>query len=439
MNRAFLLFVLFLNFVSYVSAQTSNPWRPLREPGCGGWMTSVQVSPHDSRRVLVGGDMLGVGLSTDGGESWTPTFGWKSAEIGDTTFHPTDPKIVFAGTMSGVYRSRDGGETWEECRVGFPPVARYQYSAPVEKVLFDPGQPGQLGQSGSLGRLLAFCGSSRRWGSPGKPLWGTIWESTDLGDSWKPIANLEKNIVSAAFSPDGRTLLACVDGAGVFRSSDGGTTWENSTTGLPHGCVERVVAHAQNSNVFWVSLAACPQNSGEKCLPGGVYMSEDGGRSWVSRSNGLDLHTGDNVHFTASFKAFCGCPADSNVLYTSDMAWNGARIYRTSNGGESWEVVLKPNLNGVERPLKTAYPSGYGVTVLSVDPNDPEVVFGAGSEFIALSRDGGKSWQDGTSVKVGDPDQPTWRGRGYSGLCSSNFVADPYRHGRAVLLAMDAG
>jgi hypothetical protein len=45
-------------------------WTPLYEPGCGGWLTSVAVSPHNPRHVLLGGDMLGIGLSTDGGDSW---------------------------------------------------------------------------------------------------------------------------------------------------------------------------------------------------------------------------------------------------------------------------------------------------------------------------------------------------------------------------------
>src|SRR3972149_924650 len=51
-------------------------WEALYEPGSGGWISSVAVSPHDPKRVLVGGDMLGVGLSEDGGDSWQSTFGF---------------------------------------------------------------------------------------------------------------------------------------------------------------------------------------------------------------------------------------------------------------------------------------------------------------------------------------------------------------------------
>ena len=48
-------------------------WKPLYEPGSGGWMTGMRISPHDSKRILLSGDMLGVGLSTDGGRSWQAT------------------------------------------------------------------------------------------------------------------------------------------------------------------------------------------------------------------------------------------------------------------------------------------------------------------------------------------------------------------------------
>ena len=50
-------------------------WEPLYEPGVGGAIVSVQVSPHDVRHVLAGGDMLGTGVSFDGGETWSPAWG----------------------------------------------------------------------------------------------------------------------------------------------------------------------------------------------------------------------------------------------------------------------------------------------------------------------------------------------------------------------------
>lgn len=418
------------------------PWVPVCEPGCGGWMTSVEVSPHDSRHILVGGDLLSIGLSHNRGETWEPVFGFYSTEIGDTTFHPENPDIIWAGTMSGPYRSTDGGKHWTEMRGGeFPEIAKYHYSAPIEKVLFDPNDSD---------RLLAFGGSSRNWGSPGKnTLWGAVWESRDAGENWKKIASLEKNIVSAAFVPGSSdVLLVAVSGSGIFRSEDGGYTWKSSSEGLPHGNVERVAVHPKNPKICWVSLNSCEQKDAEntentenkprKCLPGGIYKSVDGGKTWMDSSEGLSKRTHENPNLTARYKAFCVAPSNPDVLYTNDSAWDGAKFYRSDDGGKSWRVILQ---HENPKPVQTAYPSGYGVTVLSVNPKNENEVYGAGAEFILASFNGGETWTDLTSVEVevADGTHWTWKGRGYSGLCCIGFRFDPYHDGRSVLLAMDAG
>lgn len=400
-------------------------------------MTSLTVSPFDGKHILVGGDLLSMGLSRDRGESWEPVFGFLSTEIGDAAFHPEQPNVVWVGTMSGPYQSCDGGKTWTEKRGGeFPRIAKHHYSAPIEKILFDPNDSE---------RLLAFGGSSRNWGSPGdSTLWGAVWESRDGGENWKKLSSLGKNIVSAVFaSGSSNVLLAAVSGQGVFRSEDGGKSWESVNSGLPHGNVERVAAHAKDPNIFWVSLNSCPQKNEDgspaKCLPGGVFKSTDGGKTWKDSSNGLSRHASTNPNMTARYKAFCVSPSAPNVLYVNDYAWDGATFYRSDDGGDSWRIILRHHGNGAKRPVQTAYPSGLGVTVLSVNPQNENEVYGAGAEFILASFDGGKTWTDQTSVQVQDGTDWTWKGRGYSGLCCVGFHFDPYHEGRSLFLAMDAG
>ena len=88
-------------------------WQPLFEPGCGGAMTAVAVSPHNPQNVLLAGDMLGVGISVDGGQNWQLTFGFDSYEMADFAFHPSRPDEIWVGSMSGPYISQDGGVHWE--------------------------------------------------------------------------------------------------------------------------------------------------------------------------------------------------------------------------------------------------------------------------------------------------------------------------------------
>jgi len=427
-------------------------WEPLNEPGCGGWVTSLSVSPHDTRRVLVGGDMLGVGLSEDQGEHWQSTFGFKSWEIGDFTWHPKDPSIVWAGTMSGPYVSTDGGRNWQERRQGFPAVSEGMYTAPIEKALIDPND---------ASHLIAMGGSSRGWQSPGKPRWGAIWESRDGGQTWKHLCTLTSsgsstdvsatglNIVSATFAPSSSEVLyAAVRGAGFYSSTNGGKTWTVSNSGLSGTNIERVVAHPQEPKTLWACMNNHKAQGAKTCVPGGIYKSTDGGATWTAISKGLGNRSAPEDHFSAGYKALVVSPSNPDVMYTCDTAWNTGVIYRTVDGGNSWlPVATKQNIGQNEkdparralldaRKVEVAHFSGVAMTCGTCDPRDPNVVYMAGSEYILRTLDGGKTWTDATAEKLADH---AWRGRGYSGLCDVNFRFDPFRKDHAILCAMDAG
>jgi hypothetical protein len=429
-------------------------WQPLDEPGSGGWITGIAVSPHDGRRVLMGGDVLGIGLSEDRGNRWQPTFGLPSWEIGNLTWHPTDAKVAWAGTMSGPCRSTDGGRTWQLKREGFPPTSDGMYSAPIEKVLFDPAD---------ANHLLAFGGSNRRYGSPGNPLWGVIWESRDGGERWTKLATITaegssaapdakgRNIVGAAFAAGpSMQLYAAVDGAGLFVSTDGGKTWAPRNAGLPHASIERVVAHPKDRDTLWVCLTAHKPKDEETHLPGGIFKSSDAGKTWTSASNGLPARRHKDFNFTSNFKGFAVALSNPDVMYTADGAWDAGVVYRSTDGGRQWRpVATKGNVGQKEDTperaalagtckVDVAYFSGCAMTVIAIDPKDPGAVYAAGSEYLVRSLDGGKSWTDATAVRTPDA-SGEWRGRGFSGLCAVNFRFDPFRKNHAVLLAMDAG
>lgn len=421
-------------------------WQPLHEPGCGGWITSIRVSPHDSRRVLVGGDVLGIGLSEDRGETWQGTYGLRIWEIGDLTWHPSDPRVAWAGTMGGPYVSLDGGRTWQLRRRGMPDISEWMFSAPIERVLFDPKDPR---------RLIAVGGSSRRLTSPGTPMWGAVWESRDGGETWTHLSTITAsgsspdrkakgiNIVGAAFAAGSSDrLYAAVDGNGLYASADGGRTWERRHEGLPHTAIERVIAHPSERDTLWILLTAAKPAGQAAHLPGGVFKSVDGGRSWIDLSRGLPAVRHADFNHSSNFKGFDVAASNPDVMYVGECSWSHGAVYRSSDGGRSWRAVAtkqgpgNPALSGAARP-ETAYFAGLCMTVLGADPKDPDAVFGGGSESVIRTLDGGKSWIDATAVHP--PGSPAWRGRGYSGLCSVGFRFDPCRKDRSLILAMDAG
>ncbi len=364
-------------------------WRPLGEPGSGGAMTAFAIHPRQPSRLFVAGDMLGIGVSNDNGKTYGGGLGLSSFEIADFTFHPTNTETVWAGTMSGPVVSLDGGNTWKSRRGGFPETNGGAYSAPIAKILFvDPAK--------NPSHLLAFGGSSRRWQSPGEPAWGAIWESTNSGESWKRLTVLGAsgvtsgkgvNILPASQSSDGATLYAGLDGAGVWRSGDVGKTWTKAT-GFLHDNVERVIADPKNPRTVYAVFGNAYVRDGEPCLPGGVYKSLDGGTTWRGIVKGLGLHTNINPNFTARFKAFCVSPANTNVLFVSDWSWDKSVIYRSSDGGESWQ------LSTTGAGITKAYPAGVGGSFFAAHPTNPDCAVMINSETILRTDDGGKTWSD---------------------------------------------
>lgn len=420
-------------------------WTPLGEPGVGGAMTDIAVSPHDPKRVLVCGDMLGIGLSTDGGDSYGPTFGLRSYETGSVTFHPKDPKIVWAGTMGGPHLSVDGGKTWQLRRNGLPEVSEYSFSAPIEKVLFDPTDSS---------RILAIGGSSRRWDAwNDNPAWGAVWQSRDSGKNWIKLGQIGnpavvanphgagRNLIDAAFAAkSGKRVYGLVHEGGFYRSDDGGRTWTPRGKGIVGKNVRRLVADATRPNVIWVSTGPSAGAAGEPMLPGGVFASTDGGETFKPITNGLAQNRDKEYVFTSGYPAFSVSATNPNVMLTSDNAWNTGVFYISNNGGKNWmPVATKGNVgHGSGKTavpvVKTAMFAGLGAGVSRISPTNPKLMFGVNTEWIIRSVDGGKTWIDASSKPKGDG----WVGRGYTGWCSRQIRFDLYRKGRSIVQAMDA-
>ncbi len=421
--------ILILTAVS-IAASAQAPklqWKPLGEPGCGGWVTSLAVSPHDAKRVLVGGDMLGVGLSTDAGDTWQPTFGFKSWEIADITFHPDNWRIVWAGTMSGPYRSKDAGVHWNEMREGFPPPADFSYSAPIQAVIYDPRNPD---------RLLALGGSHRRWGSPGTPLWGAVWESKDAGEHWTKLSTVAdekgvgRNIVSGAFGAGSSDrVYVAADQIGVLVSDDGGKTWQPRNEGLPHLNVNQLALHPTKRDTLWAALGNVRTGDKGEFRPGGVFRSDDGGKTWQPMQAGLSRKIGDNENFTARYEAIAVSPPFPDRLVTCDTSWTGGTLYLSRNGSADWtKCVTRADVDAL-------LTSGMCMTVITCAPKDKDMLYVAGAEYILRSGDFGRTWKDISARHEG----AGWAGTGYSGWVCNQFRFDPADRQHAVWLAMDAG
>lgn len=386
-------------------------WTALNEPGVGGHVTALAIDPADPDRILVGGDLIGVGVSTDGGASWQPSFGLTNQEMAEFTFHPTVAGEVWVGTMGGPYVSLDGGLTWQPRRTGMPPLRDIGYSAPIEKVLVDPGNPD---------RLLAFGGSHREWNAPGTSGWGIVWESLDHGGSWTVLTTLAEgtNILDVTWLADG-VLLSAVLNRGVYRSTDAGRTWTLSDGGLPDRNVRALAAHPTDPTVVWASLGAA--EVGGEVVPGGVWRSLDGGVSWQPSSVGLDLRmsNGTGLAFGPNYPVIAVSPVDPDVLLTSNLAFGAEAVYRSTDAGATWTEVV--GVRSIARP-PTAYNTPISATALAFDPTDAARALVGNAEYVLATTDGGNRWRDITSDVFSDGSSA---GRGYSGLVANRAVFSP--------------
>ena len=410
-------------------AAPSLVWEPLREPGCGGAIVSLSVSPHDAAHLVSGGDMLGTAVSFDGGENWRPGLGLPSYEMASVTFHPMKTNVVWIGSCMGPFVSTDGGRSWESRRRGMPPPSRGRYTAIVEKILVDTDTPG---------RLLAFGGSSRRWSRCGTT--GAVWASDNDGGDWRRVGTLTKdgfttngvegvNIIKAWKGADGR-YHAFADEAGWFISSDRGKTWvRRQVEGIPTHLAS-VTTHPIETGIVWA--VAAPRNAEGCLLPGGLYRSTDGGRTFQPGDGGIRKTADANPNLMSHFEDIEISPLPPHWMYVSDMSWHSTAIWVSDDGGRSWR-------KGADRKsIATACFAGPGCR-LAASPADARTAYAYNSEYVLKTVDGGRTWTDMTALRpdVAKPDN--WRGRGWNGWCSKAIVFNPYRRGQSVVQMMDAG
>lgn len=418
--------ILVLDACASIAASPGPRWDALDEPGNLGRVEAVSISPYDPKRILAGGDVLGVGLSTNGGISWEQTAGITECyEINDFTFDPAHSNIVWVGTLSGPYKSSDGGRTWTLKRAGMPPLSHATITAPIQKVLFAPSDPNML---------LALAGNHRHmgYGVAGKTCWGGVWKSIDAGEHWTKLTTIDDAAVGAPTDGTGvlindagfaagssSIVYACSDQGGVYKSTDGGTNFSKANDGLPNTEAWALALHPTNPQVLWVGLGRS----------GGIYQSTDGAKTWRRCSQGIVTDTGKRTEF----RTIAVARSDPNCLYCASWT-KPANAYRSTDGGATWETIIN---KGSKSTLVggTGNPSILAFQWLSVDPANPAHVAGACEGNVVQSFDSGSSWRDVTCVAAGR----NWRGTGYGGLCCTAIAWNPFRPGQVFTLGMDGG
>ena len=337
-------------------------------PFRGGRSLTASGVPGDPTTYYFGATGGGVWKSTDGAMTWTPVFDRQAVSaIGSLAVAPSDPNIVYVGTGEacirgdishgdGVYKTVDGGKTWKN--VGL------HDSRAVGKVIVDPKNP-DIVFVAALGH--PFGSNSERG----------IFRTANGGTTWEKVLYKDENTggIDIAFDPhNSHVLFASLwearrtpwslssggPGSGFYRSNDGGTTWKQLTEhGLPKGPYGRIgVAVSSNSNRVYALIEA-PQ--------GGLYRSDDGGETWEEVNNDRSLwqRAFYYMHIIAD-------PQEASTVYVANVDF-----YKSTDGGHTFNKQKVP------------HGDNHGMWI---DPKNPSRMIVSNDGGVTVSLDSGKTW-----------------------------------------------
>ncbi len=320
-------------------ARNSNTWQPVGPTNVGGRIADIACHPTDPSIVYAGTASGGVFKTTDGGTTWFPTFDDESSlSIGSVAVDPGNAQTIWVGTGepnggggsvtyggTGVFRSTDGAATWQN--MGLTDT-RY-----IGRVRVHPSDPNTV--------FVAALGS--QWTtSPDRG----VYRTTDAGSSWdRVLASTDSTgAVDLLIHPTTPSTVYAVmwersrgpdyldyggPTSGLFRSTDGGDTWGELTSGLPSGDRGRIgIAQCESQpNVMYAIYAE--SNPGAFV---GLYRSTDAGLTW-SQTNDSSL-SGMYSSFGWWFGNVRVDPDDPDVVFAL-----GLDSYRSTNGGSSWSWI----------------------------------------------------------------------------------------------------
>ncbi len=355
-------------------------WEFAGPTNIGGRITDIEIPIDQSQTYYVGAASGGIFKTTDAGATWNPIFDdIGSLSIGDIEISKNDTDVVWVGTGEvnagggslaydgdGIYKSEDGGLTWES--KGLPEVGS------IGKIVIDPNDDNTI--------LLAAMGPLFRDDNN-----RGVYRTTDGGTTWNQVLfvdNITGAIDMAIHPTDGNIVYAATwerqrrpefrdyggPGSGLHRSTDGGVTWTEMTTGLPTDPTQKgrisIDISQSNPNVLYARYADANGSIH------GVYRTADGGDNWVE-VNSSQL---TNVGFHWWFRGIFVDPSDENTIYNVDFI-----VEKSTDGGNNWSVAF-PNVHVDQHAM--AFNASTG----------GEVLLGNDGGFYKSSDDGASSVKD---------------------------------------------
>jgi len=346
-------------------------WRMIG-PFRGGRVNGVSGVPSQPNTFYFGSVGGGVWKTTNSGRTWTPVFDSQPiASIGAIGVAPSSPNVVYVGSGeadmrsqisygNGMYKSTDAGNSWTH--IGLDGTRQ------IGRVLVDSKNPNSV--------FVAALGHA--YGA--NPDRG-VYRSRDGGATWEKVLFKNDNVgaIDLAFDPQTSQIIYASmwntrrppwsiyppsygPGGGIFKSMDGGTTWQPVTVGLPTEGLGRIglaVAPANRNRVYAIVDAK----------EGGLYRSDDAGVTWAKISGDTRIW-GRGWYFSKTAVD----PRNPDIVYVSNTS-----LYRSIDAGKNWT------------PIKGA-PGGDDYHQLWIYPDDPNRMILGSDQGAVVSVDGAQTW-----------------------------------------------
>lgn len=358
-------------------------WRHIG-PIRAGRTRALAGVPSQPNVFYIGFDNGGLWRSTDYGSNWVPLFDRESTgSIGAIVVAPSNPNLLYVGTGAGiirpdlatgdgVYKSTDAGKTWTNLGL--------RESQMIAMIDVDPTNPDRF--------FVAALGHP--YGP--NPERG-IFRSTDGGRTFEKVLYQDEytsgndvridpgnpNVVYAALWQQQQAFWEGGGfgggSGGIFKSTDGGTTWKQLTEGLPSPLLQANLAIAPSNPRMLYAMAASANPTGGSG-PVGFYKSIDAGEHWalarpgtpafdprpLGRIGGGDLPT------------VAVDPKNENVVYSASTV-----MWRTEDGGQTWSAVR-------------GAPGGDDYQKIWINPENPNVILTVTDQGAVISANRGFSW-----------------------------------------------
>lgn len=384
----------------------------------GGRITDISVHPDHPSTLYVATASGGVWKSTNRGVQWTPIFDDQATStFGDVAIAPSNPEVLYAGTGeqnnrqstswgNGVYRSDDGGATWRHLGL--------EGTRHVGKIEVHPTNP-DIAYVAGLGNLWAE--NDERG----------VFRTRDGGRTWDKVLFIDAatGAVDLAMDPSNPDVLYAAmyqrlrkawgfngggPGSGIWKSTDGGSTWTELTNGLPSVDMGRIgiAVSPSHPNVLMALVEAPTPPSGEAPAAGGpgggfqrrdpgatgTYRSEDGGATWQKMSD----ENGRPMYYSHIFID----PNDPDLVYSASTS-----SVKSMDGGRTWSsIAAQPSYDvGVHLDMHAMW----------LDPTDSDHFFLGGDGGLHETFDGGTSYRKINNFAIGqfygiglDMREPYW-------------------------------